>query len=71
MRFVDSDERSYDGDKKALRSEGVHVFDWDEGVSTESQVFNDVLMKRLEIWLLLRLMNGTRGEWRTARKGTA
>ena len=40
--FVDSDERNYDGDKKALRSEGVQVFDWDEGVSTELQVFNDV-----------------------------
>lgn len=40
--FMDSDESKYDGDKKALRSEGIQVFDWDEGMSTELQVFNDV-----------------------------
>lgn len=33
--FMDSDERGYDGDKKALHSEGIQVFDWDEGMSTE------------------------------------
>ena len=39
---MDSDERKYDGDKEALRSEGIQVFDWDEGMSTELQVFSDV-----------------------------
>lgn len=39
---MDSDERKYDGDKEALRSEGIQVFDWNEGMSTELQVFSDV-----------------------------
>lgn len=40
--FMDSDEGKYAGEKNAVKAEGIQVFDWDDGMSTELQVFCDV-----------------------------
>lgn len=40
--FMDSDEGKYDSEKSAVREEGIQVFDWECGMSTELQLFNDL-----------------------------
>ena len=40
--FMDSDQRDYESQKQHAKEVGIPIFDWDDGMSIEGQVFNDV-----------------------------
>lgn len=40
--FMDSDQKGCESEKQHAREVGIPIFDWDDGMSIEGQVFNDV-----------------------------